>query len=121
MGRGTSIPKRLARRSLAAGCKEPEEPAECGTVTVDAQPSSTFGLVDREPSEEELFERGGIRFEDDVGMMGGTAADVDGAVTVEPGKTRSITTMFDETGTVLIGCHEPGHWEAGMKATITVR
>lgn len=42
------------------------------------------------------------------------------AVTVAPGETAEITYTFDERGTVLIGCHEPGHWEAGMKATITV-
>jgi len=54
---------------------------------------------------------------DDAGHGGSDDGD---AVTVEPGKTGSITTRFDETGTVLIGCHEPGHWEDGMKATIDV-
>jgi Uncharacterized copper-binding protein len=28
---------------------------------------------------------------------------------------------FGEAGQVMIGCHVPGHWEAGMLATITVR
>jgi uncharacterized cupredoxin-like copper-binding protein len=28
---------------------------------------------------------------------------------------------FSEAGQVTIGCHVPGHWEAGMLATITVR
>ena len=51
---------------------------------------------------------------------GGGTDDAD-AVTVEPGESGSITTTFDESGTVLIGCHEPGHWEAGMKATVSVR
>jgi uncharacterized cupredoxin-like copper-binding protein len=23
-------------------------------------------------------------------------------------------------GTVVIACHQPGHWESGMKATVTV-
>ena len=27
---------------------------------------------------------------------------------------------FDTAGTFEIGCHQPGHWEAGMRATISV-
>jgi len=42
------------------------------------------------------------------------------AVTVEPGQSQELTHTFDEGGAVLIGCHEPGHWEAGMKATVAV-
>lgn len=41
-------------------------------------------------------------------------------VTVEPGHTATMTRTFAEPGTVLIGCHRPGHWEAGMKATVMV-
>jgi len=44
----------------------------------------------------------------------------DDAVTVAPGRTGSLTHTFSESGTYLIGCHEPGHWEAGMKATVEV-
>lgn len=47
----------------------------------------------------------------------GSAAE---AVTVEPGGTGTLERTFDRPGTVIIGCHEPGHYEAGMKATITV-
>ncbi len=42
------------------------------------------------------------------------------AVTVEPGATGEITHRFTEAGEVLIGCHEPGHYQAGMKATVEV-
>ena len=44
----------------------------------------------------------------------------DDVVTVEPGDTRSMTHTFDDAGTVQIGCHQPGHWESGMKATVNV-
>jgi uncharacterized cupredoxin-like copper-binding protein len=59
---------------------------------------------------------------DPMGHMGTsetseTSAD---AVTVEAGKTGELIHKFTESGTVLIGCHEPGHWEAGMKATIRI-
>lgn len=42
------------------------------------------------------------------------------AVLLPAGETRELTWRFTEPGTVLIGCHQPGHWEVGMRATITV-
>ncbi len=42
------------------------------------------------------------------------------AVTVEPGETSTLEYTFDEAGELLVGCHEPGHYEAGMVAPITV-
>jgi uncharacterized cupredoxin-like copper-binding protein len=51
---------------------------------------------------------------------GGEGAANSEAVSVAPGQSGALTHTFDETGAVLIGCHEPGHWEAGMKATVIV-
>lgn len=51
---------------------------------------------------------------------GATTDSSSAAITVEPGKTGELTHTFTETGSILIGCHEPGHWEAGMKAAVTV-
>jgi uncharacterized cupredoxin-like copper-binding protein len=42
------------------------------------------------------------------------------AVDVEPGKTGKLTHTFHEPGTLLIGCHEPGHYAGGMKAEVKV-
>jgi len=50
--------------------------------------------------------------------MGGDASDR--TVTVKPGKTAEITTTFDTATTLIIGCHETGHYEAGMKAMLKV-
>ena len=50
--------------------------------------------------------------------IGGDASDR--TVTVKPGKTVEITTTFDTAGALIIGCHEKGHYEAGMKATLKV-
>jgi uncharacterized cupredoxin-like copper-binding protein len=44
----------------------------------------------------------------------------DDLVTLEPGDTGELTYTFPEMGSMLIGCHQPGHYEAGMKATINV-
>ena len=46
--------------------------------------------------------------------------DDSNAVTVEPGDTAELTYTFDEPGTVEIGCHQPGHYAAGMKITVEV-
>lgn len=40
---------------------------------------------------------------------------------VAPGRTRRIHWTFTDAGTFHAGCLIPGHWEAGMKATITVK
>jgi uncharacterized cupredoxin-like copper-binding protein len=40
---------------------------------------------------------------------------------VSPGRTQRIHWTFTEAGSFHAGCLIPGHWEAGMKATITVK
>ncbi|HEX9766561.1 MAG TPA: plastocyanin/azurin family copper-binding protein [Nitriliruptorales bacterium] len=43
------------------------------------------------------------------------------AVTIHPGEEAELTWLFpDEATTVLVGCHVPGHYEAGMRGTVTV-
>ncbi len=42
------------------------------------------------------------------------------AITIAPGTTKEITWSFTKAGTTLYGCHEPGHYIAGMKGTVTV-
>ena len=44
-----------------------------------------------------------------------------GEVSAPPGETVETTYRFDRRGTVLFGCHLPGHWAYGMRGTITVR
>jgi len=49
--------------------------------------------------------------------MGGTESD---SATVKPGMSADVTMTFNGPQTVVIGCHEPNHYEAGMKASLTV-
>jgi uncharacterized cupredoxin-like copper-binding protein len=49
------------------------------------------------------------------GGMGGMAGD---EVKVEPGKTASLSHTFKPGEALLIGCHEPGHYAAGMKVAL---
>jgi uncharacterized cupredoxin-like copper-binding protein len=51
---------------------------------------------------------------------GGHGNDDEEAVTVDPGKTADLTHTFDDRGTVEIGCHQPGHYGAGMKVVVRV-
>ena len=53
-------------------------------------------------------------------MAGMHHAGAGTAITVKPGGSDTITTTFDTSGTFLIGCHVPSHYEQGMKATVTV-
>ena len=47
--------------------------------------------------------------------------DTDAGMAVEPGETGSFEYTFADTpGELLAGCHEPGHYDGGMVATITV-
>jgi uncharacterized cupredoxin-like copper-binding protein len=44
-----------------------------------------------------------------------------GEVEVDPGQTQTLEYIVPATpGTLLIGCHEPGHWAAGMKGTVNI-
>lgn len=42
-------------------------------------------------------------------------------VVVSPGRGGKLTYTFDKPGEILIGCHVPNHWDAGMKITVTVQ
>ncbi len=53
-------------------------------------------------------------------MTGMTMPDEAYAVVVAAGETREVTWRFTEAGNFLIGCHQPGHYAAGMKGEITV-
>ena len=49
-----------------------------------------------------------------AGGHGGHGAGADDAVTVEPGETGELLVTGTASGDLLIGCHQPGHYEAGM-------
>jgi uncharacterized cupredoxin-like copper-binding protein len=60
--------------------------------------------------------------EHEAGMGDGGSMQMDEAnvLSLMPGETRSTVWRFSEPGTVLYGCHVPGHYTAGMVGTITV-
>lgn len=42
------------------------------------------------------------------------------AITLPAGETMELTWTFTTAGEVLFGCHVPGHYDAGMRGTVTV-
>jgi len=60
--------------------------------------------------------------EAEMESMGDESMDMgdEDKVQVEPGESAELTMTFDEPGTVLVGCHQPGHYDSGMKATVTI-
>lgn len=52
--------------------------------------------------------------------IGHDGDDDDDGITVDPGDTGELTHTFDDSDTLLIGRHQPGHYAAGMKLTVDV-
>lgn len=82
-------------------------------VTVQRGESTTFEITTMGPLVHEFM----------VGPADAVAADREG--TPEIGdigmmETKSLTYTFDGSGPYAFACHAPGHYEAGMKGTITV-
>jgi uncharacterized cupredoxin-like copper-binding protein len=51
------------------------------------------------------------------GAMGGMKGGEGNEIKVDPGKTGTLTHTFGAGESLLIGCHEPRHYGAGMKVT----
>ena len=56
----------------------------------------------------------------DADEHGGGHGGTEDAITVEPGDTGELIYTFDEPGTLEIGCHQAGHYDAGMRITVAV-
>ena len=58
---------------------------------------------------------------EEMADMGGEMMhDEEDGIAVEPGATGTLEYTFEQAGEILAGCHEPGHYEAGMVASMTV-
>ncbi len=71
----------------------------------------------------EVTSMGGLTHEFMVGPADAVAADKAGtpeAADIGMMQTKSVTYTFDGAGPYAFACHAPGHYEAGMRGTITV-
>lgn len=56
----------------------------------------------------------------DMGDMAMLPPDEANSIGLEPGTSKDLVWTFAEPGTVLYGCHMPGHYDGGMVSTVTV-
>lgn len=126
----------LLAACAASGEGAPESGGDVGTVSVTMTDEfrfepEEFTFAAGETVRFEVINSGAIVHEFLIGDEAAQAefaeqmADVEdhaseSGVSVEPGETMEFTYTFDTAGDLLAGCHEPGHYEAGMVATITV-
>ena len=83
-------------------------------VTNDGLAAHDFTLGDTATQEEHAV----MMAEMGTAMM--TMPDAPNAFVLQVGETKELTWRFTVAGKVLIGCHQPGHYQAGMVAAITV-
>jgi uncharacterized cupredoxin-like copper-binding protein len=57
--------------------------------------------------------------EEEMAEMGGMDHDEPNAMVLAAGETKELTWRFAEEGPVIFGCHQPGHYAAGMRGEIT--
>jgi uncharacterized cupredoxin-like copper-binding protein len=53
-------------------------------------------------------------------QMPGMAHDQPNSISLQPGETKQLTWQFSHATTIEYACHEPGHYEAGMRGNITL-
>lgn len=96
------------------------EPAD---MTVKADQPVTFVVTNTGAIQHEFFV-GDQGAQDDHEMamasMAPMGMDEPDGIVVKPGETMELTHTFSTPGAFQAGCHETGHYTAGMKATITV-
>jgi uncharacterized cupredoxin-like copper-binding protein len=50
----------------------------------------------------------------------GMAHDMPNSITLQPGETKQLTWRFGDAATLEFACHQPDHYEAGMRGQIAV-
>lgn len=74
-----------------------------------------FVIGDEHTQQEHEAEMRAMASENDMMMH-----DDPNAVSLQPGETKELTWTFAAPGELIFGCHEPGHYEAGMRGDLTV-
>jgi uncharacterized cupredoxin-like copper-binding protein len=83
-------------------------------VTNNGKIPHDFTLGDAATQDEHEEEMQNMSGSDGMGM------EDPNAFALEPGETKEMTWRMTGTGEILMGCHQPGHYAAGMKGTIDI-
>lgn len=98
---------------------------EPSSVTVTAGETVTFRVTNDGVLPHD-FTLGDTHLQDEheaeMAEMSGDMAmhDEPNAFVLQPGETKEMTWHITSSGELLYGCHQPGHYAAGMKGTITI-
>ena len=95
---------------------------ELASSTVPAGVPVTFVVTNAGAIDHEFFlgDEGAQEEHEQEMLAGGMGHDEPDGIAVQPGETKQLTHTFEEPGETLAGCHEAGHYAAGMKAAIIV-
>ena len=95
---------------------------EPGVITIAAGDEVTFVVQNAGVIPHEFFVGSNDEQEHHAEEMASDDAHShDDALRLEAGETGRMTMSFPEPATLLIGCHEPGHYDAGMVGTLRVQ
>ena len=93
------------------------------TIAVEPGETVRFELINEGEAVHEFLigdEAAQAEFEEEM-ASGEVHHDTDAGMAVDPGQTEPFDYTFPDTGgELLAGCHEPGHYDGGMVADITV-
>jgi uncharacterized cupredoxin-like copper-binding protein len=53
-------------------------------------------------------------------MPAGMAHNTPNSITPQPGETEQLTWRFGDTATLEYACHQPDHYQAGMRGEVTI-
>ncbi len=119
-GGGSRRADRVVDVRMVAGRFQPD------SLSVKEGETITFRLVNEDDTLHEFTlgdEKKQAEREKMMAGMGSEPMEMDDeadSVTVKGGATEELTWTFRDAGTVLFGCHQPGHYAAGEKGTINV-
>ena len=94
------------------------------SITVRQGETVTFDVRNEGEIAHEFFVGSAIvqaDHETEMKQMSAMGHDHETGVHVEAGASKALAMKFATAGTFLMGCHEPGHWAAGMQGTIVVQ
>ena len=97
---------------------------EPATFAVKAGVPVTFVVTNTWALEHEFFigdEKAQSDHENEMAGHGAMVMDEPTGIAVKPGQTKEMTVTIKDAGSILAGCHVPGHYPAGMKATVIVQ
>mgnify|MGYP000330176643 CR=1 FL=1 len=99
---------------------------EFSPTTVDVEEGETIRFLFRNTGEvaHEAYIGDAEAQEDhasEMESMGDMDHGDDDALVLDPGQVGDLTHTFERSGQVQVGCHQPGHFEAGMVLDVEVR